>query len=458
MKKFILLTIMSIAAGTALTAQDLSVCYGKGYTLTSTADAVGAEPITYAWYENGVPLPESNSASYSIAEGREAGDYAYWRMAANAACTVSSNTYTVRVLAAPTAPTNLSSDMATACNGTSTSVTLTASGGSTGSGAVYEWGTGNTIGDNSLGTTAGNTYSVSPGAATTYWVRLKGTGACSTTTTDGAMVAVTANLAPTITLTAGDTSQVVWSGTAIEPIIYTVSNATGIILGGSLPTGVNGDYSNLTYTIQGTPTTQNKYNYTLTTTNSNGCPDTTVAGTIWAIGSRYWPPAPPNAASTVLWYENNDFWSDAIRIPDCDKTDFDLYGEIPDCRSYTSLGSGYTWYYYNLAYVNQYAAKLCPSPWRVPTHDTPFSQWNWMCNGEGDDCYMNNVYGGFVWQYNQMVYVDDQANYWYGGVKSYSGSGLTPMGWQYGWQKDGYALYWEDGGYLGAQVRCILPR
>jgi uncharacterized protein (TIGR02145 family) len=98
MKK-LLLTLTGVSAMvTVLVAQDLQVCAPSGYALTSVADAVGEGQVTYEWYENGVPLPESNSATYSIAEGKEAGDYAYWRMAANAACTVSSNTYTVRVI------------------------------------------------------------------------------------------------------------------------------------------------------------------------------------------------------------------------------------------------------------------------------------------------------------------------------------------------------------------------
>jgi hypothetical protein len=58
-----------------------------------------------------------------------------------------------------------------------------------GSGAVYEWGTG-AVGNGSPATTTGNTYSVSPSAATTYWVRLRGTGACSVTPTSGTTTAI----------------------------------------------------------------------------------------------------------------------------------------------------------------------------------------------------------------------------------------------------------------------------
>jgi uncharacterized protein (TIGR02145 family) len=88
------------------------------------------------------------------------------------------------------APTGLVSNITMFCNSEFTAATLTASGGSAGSGAVYEWGTGNIVGDNSLGTTVGNTYAVSPSAPTTYWVRLKGAGACSTTTTEGMTTAI----------------------------------------------------------------------------------------------------------------------------------------------------------------------------------------------------------------------------------------------------------------------------
>jgi hypothetical protein len=103
MKK-LLLTLMGVSTMvTVLVAQapvDLQVCVGKGYTLTSTKDATGTSPVTYQWYEDGEPLPDSNSASYTIAAGaKELGDYAYVRVASNADCPtgIASNTYTVRV-------------------------------------------------------------------------------------------------------------------------------------------------------------------------------------------------------------------------------------------------------------------------------------------------------------------------------------------------------------------------
>jgi uncharacterized protein (TIGR02145 family) len=83
---------------------------------------------------------------------------------------------------------------------------------------------------------------------------------------------------------------------------------------------------------------------------------------------------PPHAASTKTWViESPDgsikqTWSDAIHIPACNKEDFDGGTEDSpkaDCRSYTFEGR--TCYYYSWTYVDGYADKLCPTPWRVPS-------------------------------------------------------------------------------------------
>jgi uncharacterized lipoprotein NlpE involved in copper resistance len=74
---------------------------------------------------------------------------------------------------------------------------------------------------------------------------------------------------------------------------------------------------------------------------------------------------PPYAASTKTWTFGKQVWSDAIRIPECNKASFSESLDTPDCRSYTD-GSE-TWYYYNWAYVDTKKITLCPDPWRVPT-------------------------------------------------------------------------------------------
>ncbi|MDR3351087.1 MAG: hypothetical protein LBN98_05545 [Prevotellaceae bacterium] len=75
-------------------------------------------------------------------------------------------------------------------------------------------------------------------------------------------------------------------------------------------------------------------------------------------------PVPTYAASNQTWTFGTQTWSDAIHIPECNKDGFASSAIDPQCRSHTS-GTN-TWYYYNWSYVNQHAAQLCPSPWRVP--------------------------------------------------------------------------------------------
>jgi hypothetical protein len=322
--------------------------------------------VTYEWLENNLPVPDSNSPTLTVAAGHAAGDFAYVRVAANAACTVSSNTYTVRVNAAPTAPTGLSSNPATICNGTSTAATLTATGGSTGSGAVYEWGTGSTVGSNSLGTTAGDTYSVSLNAATTYWVRLQGTGACSSaSTTDGVTVAVTGNVALRIYRFGGDASQTVNQYTAINAMTYTAissSTATMSMSSGSLPSGVTGIADGSSYTISGTPTEAGTFSYSLTAA-VGGC-TRTAEGTITVNEVVL----PPDAASTKTWEYAGLTWSDRI------------IGAPAACSATATLSSNYYTlpaqykvsgdrYYYNWACVDVAQTDLCPSPWSVPTKE-----------------------------------------------------------------------------------------
>ncbi|MDR3350202.1 MAG: fibrobacter succinogenes major paralogous domain-containing protein [Prevotellaceae bacterium] len=76
---------------------------------------------------------------------------------------------------------------------------------------------------------------------------------------------------------------------------------------------------------------------------------------------------PRYAASAKTWKFGNQTWSDAIQIPECNKSSFENSDTAPQCRNYTEDSN--TWYYYNWAYVKANAAKLCPSPWRVPSKE-----------------------------------------------------------------------------------------
>ena len=83
----------------------------------------------------------------------------------------------------------------------------------------------------------------------------------------------------TVTLTSGPgtNSQNVCNGSAITPITYTTTVATGATFSG-LPTGVTGNWAGNVATISGTPTINGIYNYTVTLV---GCTNpTTATGTI----------------------------------------------------------------------------------------------------------------------------------------------------------------------------------
>jgi hypothetical protein len=150
---------------------------------------------------------------------------------------------------------------------------------------------------------------------------------------------------------------------------------------------------------------------------------------------------PPHAASAKTWVIGDQTWSDAIRIPECNKASFIKSETEPDCRSYTEGGN--TWYYYNWEYVSRYAAKLCPSPWRMPTK-------------EDFDILTENKSTGFpdIWGYggranaSAMENVSVHGNYW----------SSTENGSQRGEQ-----MYYGSSGifvgrfikFYGDQVRCV---
>jgi hypothetical protein len=152
------------------------------------------------------------------------------------------------------------------------------------------------------------------------------------------------------------------------------------------------------------------------------------------------------AASTQTWTFGNQTWSDAIHIPDCNKSSFtnDYYN--PQCRSYTE--SGKTWYYYNWAYVNANAAMLCPTPWRVSTKSD-------------FEILVNYTYPAFLpdhWGYGGYAYgsyvgdVSKQAFYW----SSTDYSINANYAYNLCFDKTGFVNPQNyDNKYYGFQVRCV---
>ncbi len=86
----------------------------------------------------------------------------------------------------PTAPTGINGNTSI-CSGAQT--TLTATGGSTGTGYIYQWGTG-TAGSNIIEGETSASITITPTEDTTYWVRIQN-AACSTAVSTAATITVT---------------------------------------------------------------------------------------------------------------------------------------------------------------------------------------------------------------------------------------------------------------------------
>jgi uncharacterized repeat protein (TIGR01451 family) len=112
--------------------------------------------------------------------------------------------------------------------------------------------------------------------ASTIYYRMKATvDACIAYSPS---VAITVTQGPTGTLSSasGTNAQSLCQNTAITPITYSTSNATGATFSG-LPTGVTGSYASNVVTISGTPNTTGNFSYTVTLAGS--C-DVTLTGSI----------------------------------------------------------------------------------------------------------------------------------------------------------------------------------
>jgi uncharacterized protein (TIGR02145 family) len=167
-----------------LTPSVATICEGQSQSVILTATPAGAASYSI----NGTDWQTSNTFSVSP---NVTTTYPLYMQAADGSQASVTVAAVVTVNTPPTAPTGLSANITGVCDGIATPATLTATGGSEGDGAVYEWGTGSVVGSNSFTATAGSTCSVAPDAATTYWVRRLGDGACSATTaTTGATITI----------------------------------------------------------------------------------------------------------------------------------------------------------------------------------------------------------------------------------------------------------------------------
>jgi hypothetical protein len=128
------------------------------------------------------------------------------------------------------------------------------------------------------GTFSGSNITISgtPTVAGTFNYTVTLTGGCGNVTATGTII-VQPNNTITRTSASGTDNQTVCVNTAITPITYSTTGATGATFSG-LPAGVTGTFSGGYITISGTPTAAGTFNYTVTLTG--GCGNVTATGTI----------------------------------------------------------------------------------------------------------------------------------------------------------------------------------
>ena len=197
----------SITGGTAVTVTVIQpsaepssitgpdICNGSPTTLTAVGGTLGTG-ANYQWGTGAVvgtsPIAGATNPTLTVSPS---GTTTYWVSIQNttAPCTATTGgvTKVVTVTQPSAAPSSISAPSTTICNGNS--VLLTSVGGTLGTGANYQWGTGAVVGTSPIGGATSSSLNVSPTTTTTYWVRIENTASPCTAATGGTTVTITVN-------------------------------------------------------------------------------------------------------------------------------------------------------------------------------------------------------------------------------------------------------------------------
>jgi hypothetical protein len=251
---------------------------------------------------------------------------------------------------------------------------------------AYQWRKdGVDVSEGSNYNTATYTTAALTATATYSVVVTNGMDACSTTS-DNAVVTV--HKLPTITLASGSTAQTVTYGTAMTQIKYNTANASSATVAG-LPSGVSGAWASNVYTISGTATGSGTHNYTVTTTNGNGCTNAKATGRITVSLPATCDPTALTLgtvgfANNTTYERNGITLSAPVTVTYCSSATYGDGSTTPPYPAKCQSNSSYTADWFSWCMVTEYGSKLCPSPWRVPSYDD-FCKYG----GQSADCNVN---------------------------------------------------------------------
>lgn len=212
-------TIAAVSTAPTTVSGTATICAGNSTTLTASGGTLVAGG-SYQWgtgSEVGENILSTQTSSSFVVSPTET--TTYWVRRIDNPCTniTAGKTYTVTVATRSTAPTSITSSTTTVCSGTA--IALTAEGGTHAATANYQWGTGSVIGSNVISGQTNSTYTPSPTATTTYWVRRVDVSPCAGYTT-GVTLTITvatnsiasSNITGNYTICAGDSTTLTSSG------------------------------------------------------------------------------------------------------------------------------------------------------------------------------------------------------------------------------------------------------
>ncbi len=211
---YLTLTVLSESTAPTAISGNTPICNGGSVTLTASGGTAG-NGATFQWYAGscGGGTLLGTGASITVSPTTTT-TYFVRRSGTCNTTTCVSATVTVNQLS--TAPTAISGNTPI-CNGGS--ATLTASGGTAGDGATFQWYAGSCGSGTLLGT--GSSITVSPTVTTSYFVRRSGT--CNTTSCISATLTVNGNFTAPTTITGtnticlGESTTLSATGGVVEP-------------------------------------------------------------------------------------------------------------------------------------------------------------------------------------------------------------------------------------------------